>query len=49
MDWASSLLDTNSYKEVAEITNISKSTLIREVKKRKMAGAAKISETTTVI
>ena len=49
MDWAISLLDTNSYKEVAEITNISKSTLIREVKKRKMEGSAKISETTTVI
>lgn len=49
MDWAISLLDTNSYKEVAEITNISKSTLIREVKKRKMEGNAKISGTTTVI
>ena len=49
MDWAISLLDTNSYKEVAEITNISKSTLIREVKKRKMEGSAKISGTTTVI
>lgn len=49
MDWAISLLDTNNYKEVAEITNISKSTLIREVKKRKMEGSAKISETTTVI
>ena len=49
MDWAISLLDNNSYKEVAEITNISKSTLIREVKKRKMEGSAKISGTTTVI
>lgn len=49
MDWALSLLATNSYKEVADITNISKSTLIREVKKRKAEGSAKISETTTVI
>lgn len=34
LDWAMDLLETNSYKEVSEITNISKSTLIREVKKR---------------
>ena len=34
LNWAMNLLETNSYTEVAEITNISKSTLIREVKKR---------------
>lgn len=35
MDHALSLLDTNSYNEVAAITGISKSTLIREVRRRK--------------
>ncbi|WP_339820721.1 recombinase family protein [Paenibacillus sp. FSL R7-0216] len=37
MDHAISLLDTNSYNEVAALTRISKSTLIREVKRRKMS------------
>lgn len=35
LNHAVSLLDSNSYNEVAAITGISKSTLIREVKKRK--------------
>lgn len=41
LDNAIKLLETNSYTEVVEITNISKSTLIREVKRRK---AMKIQE-----
>lgn len=49
MDWALTLLVTNSYKEVAEITNISKSTLIREVKKRKSACIGQITGKTTSI
>ena len=49
MDWAIDLLATNSYKEVAEITNISKSTLIREVKKRKMANTGQVTGKTTSI
>lgn len=36
MDHAISLLDANSYNEVAAITGISKSTLIREVRRRKV-------------
>lgn len=35
MDHAISLLDTHSYNEVAAMTGISKSTLIREVRRRK--------------
>lgn len=35
LDHALSMLDTHSYNQVAELTGISKSTLIREVKKRK--------------
>lgn len=35
IDHAISLLDTNSYNEVSLITGISKSTLIREVRRRK--------------
>lgn len=48
MDWALSLLDSNSYNEVATITNISKSTLIREVRKRRKKNSAKISGRTTL-
>lgn len=36
LDNAVSMLNNDSYKEVAEITGISKSTLIREVRKRKV-------------
>ena len=35
MDHAIALLDANSYNEVAAMTGISKSTLIREIKRRK--------------
>ncbi|MGE7932351.1 hypothetical protein [Viridibacillus arvi] len=37
MDHAIELLESNSYNQVADINGISKSTLIREVKKRKAA------------
>lgn len=37
MDHAISLLETHSYNEVAALTGISKSTLIREVKRRKVS------------
>lgn len=37
LDHAIGLLDTNSYNQVVALTGISKSTLIREVKKRKSA------------
>lgn len=36
LDHAISLLESNSYNQVADLTGISKSTLIREVKKRKV-------------
>lgn len=38
LDNAVGMLQNNSYKEVEEITGISKSTLIREVRKRKLEG-----------
>ena len=36
LDHAIGLLETNSYNQVADLTGISKSTLIREVKKRRV-------------
>lgn len=37
LDHAIELLDTNSYNQVVALTGISKSTLIREVKKRRVS------------
>lgn len=37
MDHAISLLDTHSYNEVSALTGISKSTLLRDVKRRKVS------------